>query len=305
MYNDLKLALQSFKRSWKDYLSISFVFSMIIFIGILLGNFVLGMLIGFIIVIIPAIISLKFCAYQAHDKQEVQYRSLKIGFITFFKSLRIYLLVIFKPLLISFLIGLVIYSLFLDRAIVEAGQSIEGLTEALANYETFQYTYNKMLEIENVKKILTFGQYTSLIVGYLIFFLLKLKRDFIPFIAFEMPINSKRAVSINGKILEKKKYLAFAIVNLTILAMFILPLVIALLVRMGLQSNEVLSPTTINLLTMLSFVVTCSPVVMLQQLHYAHAYKTYSKPYKEDFNNELKNVLKEMEELVKKIDENK
>lgn len=305
MFNDLKLALQSFKRSWKDYLSISFVFSMIVFIGILLGNLVLGLLIGFIIIIIPAIISLKFCAYQAHDKQEVQYRSLKIGFLTFFKSLRIYLLVILKPLFIGFVVGLIIYSLFLDKAIVEASQSIEGLTESLSNYETFKYTYNKMLEIDGVNKILTLGQYISLIAGFLIFFLLKLKRDFIPFIAFEMPINSKRAVSINGKILEKKKYIIFAFVNLIILAMFIVPITIALLIRMGLQSNEVLSLTTINLLTVLSFVILCSPIVMLQQLHYAYAYKAYSKPYKEDFNNELKNVLKEMEELAKKIDENK
>ena len=305
MFNDLKLALQSFKRNWKDYLSISFVFSMIIFIGILLGNLVLVLIIGFIIVIIPAIISLKFCAYQAYDKEEVQYRSLKIGFLTFFKSLRIYLLVILKPLFISFIIGFVVYSLFLDKAIVEAGESIEGLAESLSNFDTFQYTYSKMLEIDSVNKVLTIGQYVSLIIGCLVFFLLKLKRDFIPFIAFEMPINSKRAVSINGKMLEKKKYFNFAFVNLVILVMFAVPLGISLLIQMGLQSNEVLSPTTINLLTTLSFVVLGSPLVMLQQLHYAYAYKTHSKPYKEDFNNELKNVLKEMEELARKIDQKK
>ena len=40
---------------------------------------------------------------------------------------------------------------------------------------------------------------------------------------------------------------------------------------------------------------------MIKQLHYIHSYKEYSKPYKEDFDNELKNVIKEIEELQKII----
>ena len=99
LFNDLKLALQSFKKNWADYLAISFVFSMIVFIGILLGQTMIGMLLAFTGVIIPAIISLKFCVYQAHDKPQVDYKSLKIGFLTFFKSIRVYLLVILKQIL--------------------------------------------------------------------------------------------------------------------------------------------------------------------------------------------------------------
>ena len=70
-------------------MSISFAFSMIVFIGILLGYMTLGLLISFIVIIIPAIISLKFCVYQAYDKPQVEYRSLKIGFLTFFKSIKV------------------------------------------------------------------------------------------------------------------------------------------------------------------------------------------------------------------------
>jgi len=85
LFNDLKLAFQSFKRNWTDYLAISFVFAMIVFIGIFVGQAMVGLLLGFIIVIIPAIISLKFCIYQSYDKPTVEYRSLKIGFLTFLR----------------------------------------------------------------------------------------------------------------------------------------------------------------------------------------------------------------------------
>ena len=40
---------------------------------------------------------------------------------------------------------------------------------------------------------------------------------------------------------------------------------------------------------------------MIKQLYCIHAYKAYSKPFKEDFNNELKNVIKEMEELQRAL----
>lgn len=303
MFNNLKLAFQSFKRCWLDYLSISFVFGMIVFIGILLGELVIGLLFGFIIVIIPAIISLKFCIHQAYDKPTVEYRSLKIGFLTFFKSIKVYFVVILKPLLIGMLFGIIVYTLFLDRAIVLASETIPNLAASLANYDEFEYAYNKMMEIKDVKNILNLGLYVSLGVGYLVFFCLKLKRDFIPFVAFEMPINSKRAIDMNGKILKKKNYYKFLTANLIILAMFLVPAGLAFLTKILLETNETFSPLTVNLLITLVFVITASPIVTLQQLHCVYCYKMYSQPFKEDFNNELKNVLKEMQELAKKIDE--
>lgn len=303
LFNELKLAFQSFKRSWADYLAISFVFAMIVYIGLLIGQSIIGLLLAFIIVVIPAIISLKFCAYQAYDKPQVEYRSLKIGFLTFFKSIRVYFVVILKPILIGFLIGMIAYSFFLEPAIRIASKSIPGLMDSLGNYDTFAYAYEDMMKIEKVSNLMNIGMIVSVSIGYLVYFCLKLKRDFIPFVAFEMPINSKRAVVMNGKILEKKRYAKFLIINLLILAMCVVPAAIAYLMRIGLETNEVLSPNTIDLLTILVFVILVSPIITLKQLHYVYAYKSYSKPFKEDFNNELKNVIKEMEELAKKINE--
>lgn len=304
MFNDLKLAFQSFKRNWTDYLAISFVFAMIVFIGIFVGQAMVGLLLGFIIVIIPAIISLKFCIYQSYDKPTVEYRSLKIGFLTFFKSIKVYFVVILKPLLIGLLVGIITYSFFLEPALMIAKETMPNILESLSDYETFMYAYEEMLQIKEVQKIVNIGMVVSALVGYLTFFCLKLKRDFIPFVAFEMPINSKRAISMNSKMVEKKNYFKFLIPNLAILLMLVIPGALVYLAKIGLETNEVFSPTTIELLLTLLFVISASPIITLKQLHYIYAYKSYSKPFKEDFNNELKNVIKEMEELAKKIDKN-
>ena len=304
MFNDLKLALQSFKKSWADYLSISFVFAMIVFLAILLGNLFLGLFISFIVIIIPAIISLKFCVHQAYDKPQVEYKSFKLGFLTFFKSIKVYLIVILKPLLIGFLVGIFVYSLFLEKAINVASETMPNIMEALVDYDTFYYTYEDMLKIKEVKKIIDLGTLVSLSIGGVLFLGLKLKRDFIPFIAFEMPINSKRAIVMNGKMLEKKNYLKFLLVNCVVFALFAIPLVLSWLTKRGLQANDTFSPTTISLIMTLVFLLVSSPIIVFQQLHYVYAYKSYSKPLKEDFNNELQNVIKEIEELTKKIDKN-
>jgi len=300
LFNDLKLAFQSFKRNWTDYLAISFVFAMIVFIGIFVGQAMVGLLLGFIIVIIPAIISLKFCIYQSYDKPTVEYRSLKIGFLTFFKSIKVYFVVILKPLLIGLLVGIITYSFFLEPALMIAKETMPNILESLSDYETFMYAYEEMLQIKEVQKIVNIGMVVSALVGYLTFFCLKLKRDFIPFVAFEMPINSKRAISMNSKMVEKKNYFKFLIPNLAILLMLVIPGALVYLAKIGLETNEVFSPTTIELLLTLLFVISASPIITLKQLHYIYAYKSYSKPFKEDFNNELKNVIKEMEELAKK-----
>lgn len=302
--NDLKLTFQSFKRSFVDYLAISFVFAMIAFLGILLGHLLIGLLFSFIVVIIPAIISLKFCIHQAYDKPQVEYKSLKIGFLTFFKSIRVYFIVILKPLIIGFLIGVFTYSFFLESAISIAEQTMPNLTEALKDYDAFYYTYQDMLEIGDVKRILNVGMLVSFGVGYLVYFAIKLKRDFIPFIAFEMPISGKRAVVMNNKMLEKKKYFKFLLVNLLILGMFIIPLTISYFTKVALETNIVFSELTVNLIMTLVFCITASPIIVLKQIHYMYAYKSYSKPFKEDFNAELQNVIKEIEELAKKIDKN-
>ena len=303
MFNDIKLAFQSFKKNFADYLAVSFVFGMIVLVGIMLGQMVIGMFLASIIVIIPAIMSLKFCAFQSHSKDEVDYRSLKIGFLTFFKSIKVYFIVILKPLLIALLTGVFVYSFFMSFGISEASKTIPNIMEELSNYDTFTYAHEEMLQIASVKKILTIGSVVSVIVGYLVCFTLKLKRDFIPFIAFEMPINSKRAVSMNEKIL-KGNFIKFFISNLLVTLMFAIPIGAAYLTNVGMTSNEVFSSTTISLMSCVVFCVFAGPVAMIKQLHYSYAYKSYSKPFKEDFDSELKNVIKEIEELQKIIDKN-
>lgn len=304
MFNDFKLAFQSFKKNWADYLALSFAFSMIVFIGIFLGQAAIGLLLGFVCIIIPAIISIKYCAFQAYDKPQIEYRSLKVGFLTFFKSIRVYSIVILKPLLIAFLAGCMIYSFFLDAAIMVASDSIPNLLDSIASYETFAYTYEEMMQIDRVSNIMNIGAVVSIILGYLVFFCLKLKRDFIPFVAFEMPINTKRAIAMNNKVLSKKRYFSFLLINVMFLLMMVVPAGLAFLTKIALETNAVFSPTTIVLLMVLVFCVFASPIVMLNQIYYVQAYKAYSKPFKEDFNNELKNVIKEMEELAKKINKN-
>ena len=91
---------------------------------------------------------------------------------------------ILKPLLIGFLIGVIAYSLFLESAILVAQESIPGIMESLANYDTFEITYQEMMNIKDVKDLMNIGAIVSIAVGGLITFCLKLKRDFIPVESF-------------------------------------------------------------------------------------------------------------------------
>ena len=303
MFKNLKLALASFKKNWKDYLALSFVFGVIIFLGVLIGQTILGMLIAFIAIMIPAIISLKFCTFQSYDKPQVEYKSLKIGFLTFFKSIKIYFVVILKPLLIGLLFTMLILYIFTYNAINIALDVMPNLLDSLANSETMIYAYEEMMKIEEVKNLINIGALVSIIVGFLVMFALKLKRDFIPFVAFEMPITSKRAIAMNNKVL-KGRYLKFFLSNFIILLMFLIPGAITYLVYTALASNPVYSSFTILAVCSAVMCVLSSPIITLQQLHYIHSYKELSKPFKEDFDNELKNVIKEIEELQKIIDKN-
>ena len=51
----------------------------------------------------------------------------------------------------------------------------------------------------------------------------------------------------------------------------------------------------------MAFCVLAGVVALIKQLHYIYNYRSYSKPFKEDFDNELKNIIKEIEDLQKKI----
>lgn len=303
MFSDLKQSLLSFKKNWADYLGVSFVFGVILFIAFLLGRSILGFLLAYVVIAIPAIISLKFFAMQSYDKNQIEYRSLKIGFLTFFKSIRIYFVVVLKPIIIGLFVGVLMYSIFFEFAINIASDSIPKLFESLSNYDTMLYAYEEMLEIEKVKDLLDIGVVASFVVGYIIYFVLKLKRDFIPFVAFEMPISSNRAVTMNAKMLNKR-YFQFLLNNLLILLTYSIPFALAYLTKSGLESNDILSTLTVDLVSGAVFCIVSSPIVMFNQLYYVHAYKSYSKPLKEDFNNELRNVIKEMEEITKSIDKN-
>ena len=300
MFNDLKLAFQSFKRNYQDYLAISFVFGTIIFIGFLLGYFFIGVLFAYIAVMIPAIISLKFCVFQSYNKEQVEYKSLKIGFLTFFKSIKVYSMVVLKPILIGLLVGVMVYSVFLSNAINVASEFIPNLMEALQNYDTFQYTYKEMLEINDVSKILDVGLIVSILVAYIVYFSIKLKRDFIPFVAFEMPITSKRAIDINKRVL-KNQYFKFFLNSFIIVLIALIPVGLSIGSAKLLSLNKTFSETTIILVSALILCITIAPVALIKQLHYVYAYKSHSKPFKEDFDNELKNVIKEIEELQKII----
>ena len=79
---------------------------------------------------------------------------------------------------------------------------------------------------------------------------------------------------------------------LNILIVFAIPFALAILTKVLLETNEIFSPTTVNLLMTLVFCVFGAPIITFKQLHYVFSYKSYSKPLKEDFNNELKNVMR-------------
>ena len=105
----------------------------------------------------------------------------------------------------------------------------------------------------------------------------------------------------NGKVL-KRNYLKFFITNFIVVLLFLLPGGGAYLIGKIIASNEVFSSTTVLLVSALAFCVLSGPFATIKQLHYVYAYKSLSRPFKEDFDNELKNVIKDIEELQKITD---
>lgn len=304
MLKNLKLSFDSFKKNYQDYLAISFVFGVILFLGVLIGRTMLGMLLAYIVIAIPAIISLKFVVFQSYDKSKVEYRSLKIGFMTFFKSIKIYFTVVLKPFFIALMVALLVYSVFFSLGINIASETLPNIMESLSNQSTFEFAYEEMMNIASVKQIVVIGEVVTAIVAFIVFYALKLRRDFIPFMAFEMPISSKRAIGMNDKII-KGKYIKFLLANLSILILFVVPGGLAYLVKFLMAKNEILSSNTIFFISAVVFCVVSAPIILFKQLFYIWSYKEYSKPFKEDFDNELKNVIKEIEELQKMINQDK
>ena len=103
MIDNIKQTFIKFKKHPVEYLTVSIIFAFIAYLGILLGNMFLGSLgniIGFIFVIIPILIGLKYATYYAVIKGKFEPKLMKVGFLTYFRSIRVYLLVILKPLAI-------------------------------------------------------------------------------------------------------------------------------------------------------------------------------------------------------------
>ena len=92
MVEIIKITIRKFKENIYENITVSLMFSFLTFLSILIGYLLvkdIGILLSFIALIIPMIIGLKYITYYAYNHLKFDYKLAKIGFMTYFKSIRV------------------------------------------------------------------------------------------------------------------------------------------------------------------------------------------------------------------------
>ncbi len=298
MIDNIKQTFIKFKKHPVEYLTVSIIFAFIAYLGILLGNMFLGSLgniIGFIFVIIPILIGLKYATYYAVIKGKFEPKLMKVGFLTYFRSIRVYLLVILKPLAIAMVTTLLVEILgsFVNVGILYFSEPSMFQAEAFIGYEEMM----KLLsENELSGLIANITTIVALATGYIVFIVAKSTRNFIPYFAFEVPLKLTSAEIVNKKIVSQN-HKQYFFSNVLIGLLFIIPFVIVFSLKEYVFISETLNPDTVTLALIGILLVLASPIFTLLQINNILAYKKLSKPYDDELKKEIVNVMREIKNM--------
>lgn len=302
MFKIIKESFNLYKKHIYEYTTISLAVAFFIYLIFMLGYSTLtmsGVLFGFTFLIVPLLISLKFTVHGGVIHNLVNFKNMKIGFATYFRSVKLYFLTIIKPLLKS----IIVYFLctFLTSIVV-----VYILTAA--NPELLNNFYqpgfaNSIQELINenssATKIQDIGAIIGMIVTVISFFIFKSNLDFIPFMAFEFPLDAKKAAEFNKKMLKKHRakyvFSLFGIVSFAIIPLFICLLLYRFVFLGGPMEMNIIVFILLGVFMLLS-----APIVTLIQITHVNIYMKRLIPFEDEIDIE---VNKALEEIMKVIDE--
>ncbi len=304
MIKGLKLTFEKFKKNIWDYLNVSLAFSLFTFLFLFIGYLILqdiGVILAFVFLVIPLLMGYKYLIFAAYHQGKVKTKLFKVGFMTYFKSMRIYFSVILKPLFMALISSLVVTFL---------GSFVVMLYLRFAGIIAFDVVPTREMLIEIISGneistlILNITSFVSIVVSIIIFFLTKISRNSIVYLAYEVPLSVENAEATCKKMI-KGNYFKVLFSKLLISSLYVFPLVICYVLYKFVLIEPVFLESTAYYVIAAVFFLLSSPIFALKQLNSVATYRRLSKPFEEDFKKEIEKLIKEIDKRKKELEENK
>ncbi|MBE6124588.1 MAG: hypothetical protein E7184_03575 [Erysipelotrichaceae bacterium] len=300
--NLLKKTFKLYQKDFTGVLSIALVWCAILFLSIALSQIIgLGPLF-YIFLVIPATISLRFVYFTYSMGKPINYNSFKIGFLTLISSIKLYFRMI-KEALIAALITLIAGIFMISLCISVFNNKEFTLIQEMMNNNTFT-NFGQIIDL------IPWIQYAIvglIIVCVIIYFLFKFRYNFLPYIAFQSPIDAKSAKNM-GEMMVKKTYIKYVLINASVVIFFIPLTIVGYYVYKLLLTNGIFTEPGSILLGIGTGCILYAPILGFYGLMNAIFYNISSIPFQTQINKALDKLLKELKSLEESnipCDENK
>ncbi len=299
------LKRKSFKENKLEYLGLSLIFCLMLFVTFVVAYFIplLAILI-FIFVDIPFIMGFKHFIWFGPASGETLIDGFKLsmicGYLNFASYVKIFFTTNAKAILFAFIAFFatnLVGGVVMDFAL---GGEVEALMNSLGDNPTSVDLINSMLKNEAIMKGIMICQGIALVVSLLTFYIVKLSRAILPYISF-LRLTNLEGKSMEGVLTHTKKVLdtrrwAYYLKSTLVHLWYLLPVGLTVLTYVLLSLNPVYSPTTLDLISSLVFFVSMFPAVLFIELNYRDfcidVNQEYLKEHKKMLNDAINDLNK-------------
>ena len=297
------LKKKSFKENKADYLGLSFIFGIILFITFVVGYFLplLAMLV-FIFVDIPLLMGYKHFIWFGPASGETLIDGFKVslicGYLNFVSYMKIFIATNLKPLL--FAIGMMFFSSFVGAYIIQfvLEADMQAIIENLSENASYDQLLEAVLENEAIKNAMTIVVVISLLVSLITFYISKLNRLLLPYVSF-LRLTNLEGKSMDGVITHTKRILKtnrfkFYLRSTLCHLLYVVPVGLFSLVYLILSKNPVYSLTTLELISAMAFFATLFVPMLFVELNNRsfciEANQEYLKEHKKMLNDAINDL---------------
>lgn len=287
----IKKTIRLYKKDFIGVLSIALVWCSILFLCLVLGQMIGLTPLFYIFMVIPATISLRFVYFTYTMGKPINYNSFKIGFVTFISSIKLYFRMIKEGIiasLVTFLSGILGISLGITLLNQKEYEIIQELAKD-----------NKLTSIEQISDLIPWFKYAIIaliVICAVVYFLFKFRYNFLPYIAFQSPIDAKSAKNM-GEMMVKKTYIKYVLINSTVLVFLLILGFAGYGVYKLLLNNEIFVKEGCILLGIGVSCLLYSPILGFYGLMNSIFYNISSIPFQTQINKALDKLLKELRSL--------
>jgi len=299
------LKKKNFKDNKTEYLGLSLVFCLLLFITFVVSYFVpfLSIFI-FLLVDIPLIMGFKHFIWFGPASGETLIEGFKVsmicGYLNFISYIKIFFTTHFKPFILGIVAMLV--SIVISMFIVEGifASEINSIMEKVYATTTIEEIIAMFNENKSLSNAMLITEIVSLVIGFLTFFAFKLKRGILPYVSF-LRLTNLEGKTMDGVISHTKKVIKtkpseYYLKSMANHLLYIVPACLAILMYFLLSRNPVYSFTTIALISTLTFFISMSPAVLFVELNYRNfclkANQEYVKEHKKMLNDAINDLNK-------------